>query len=329
MTKMKKSNNSLLIISGYINEKPTGGVTMHVHRLLKLLIEPKVPQFELCDYKKEGFRSQLKKIRRASVAHIHVSNPYLKLFFSVSGRIMNTKTVMTVHGRYGCYKSWKNFINKLALKICDVPVLINKESYVEVRSLNSDAVFIPAFLPPIKDEEKLSDDVQARIKEMKADGVPLFVTNASNRAYTDDGKEIYGIDFLIEFFKLKSEYKLLVLDPKSQYLPLWENKLPSNVSILTGLHSFCAATEMVDAVIRNTPTDGDSFSVKEALCYHKRILATDAVSRPEGVFLFKYNDVDSLNKAIEDALSFKGEINLKEVDSLEKHYQLYKQMGVC
>lgn len=55
-------------------------------------------------------------------------------------------------------------------------------------------------------------------------------------------------------------------------------------------------------IIRNTPTDGDSLSVKEALYLHKPILATDAVSRPKGVILFKYNDEESFSEAVKVAM---------------------------
>lgn len=322
-------SNKLLIVSGYIDSRPTGGVTMHVHRLLKLLVEPKVSDYELCDYKKEGFLQQLKKLRKADVAHIHASNPYLKLFYAIGGRILRTKTLITVHGRYGSFNWWNNKVHKLALRVCDVPILINRESYEEVIAFNKDAVYIPAFLPPIREEEELSPEKKEQIENIKSNGRQLFLTNASNRAFTDDGKEIYGIDFLIKFFSNHLEYNLLILDPKMQYLPIYEGKLPSNISIITGQHSFCGAVELSDIVIRNTPIDGDSFSVKEALYYHKPVLATDAVSRPKGAFLYKYNNAVSFEKAIEKAIAFNGRIEVKCENAVEEYLQLYCQFGIC
>lgn len=325
---MNSESKKLLIISGFLDAKPTGGVTMHVHRLLKQLIEPCVSNYELCDYKKEGFLKQLRKIRKADVAHIHVSNPYLKLIYIIYGKVYKTVSLVMVHGRYGSFSRWKNMIHKWALKLCDVPILINKESYEAVRAFNVRSVFIPAFIPPIEEEEVLDKEIVNRIKKIKADTKPLFVTNASSRAFTDDGREIYGIEFLIDFFAKHAGYNLVILDPQGQYSELHKEGLPANVTIVPGLHSFCGLMELADVVIRNTPIDGDSFTVKEALCYHKRILATDAVSRPDGVFLFKYNDACSLEKAIAEVFDYQGLIEFKGGDALSQYRALYALHGV-
>ncbi len=319
----------LLIISGYLDDKrPAGGVTMHVHRLVKRVIEPNIRHVEYCDYKKEGILKQLKKIRKAEVLHTHVSNPFLKLFYVIAGKICHTKTIITVHGKYGIYGEWKNFIHKLALRWCDVPILINKESYDAVKQFNKRAEFMPAFIPPIKEEERLEPEMQAMVKKIKEDGKPLFVTNASSRAFTPDGREIYGIEFLIEYFRKHNEFNLAVLDPRCEYMPIYRETLPENVTIFTGLHSFCGLMEYADCVIRNTPTDGDSLSVKEALYYHKKMLATDAVSRPEGVFLFKYSDEVSLDFAVMKVLSYDGGIEYRGEDSIVMYYNLYNRLGV-
>ena len=320
----------LLIISGFINDQhPTGGVTMHVHRLIKQLIEPHIPNYELCDYKKEGLIQQVLKIRRADVMHIHASNPYLKLFYVVVGKLFKTRSLITVHGRFGSFNKWKNAINKIALKWCDIPILINRESFENVLSFNHNSVLIPAFIPPIEEEEIIAPDIASIIENMKGDGKPLFVTNASSMAFTDDGREIYGISFLIEFFSRHSEFNLLMLDPQGVYSAKYKDCLPSNVCFITGTHSFCGVIQRSDLVVRNTPVDGDSFSVKEALCYHKRVIVTDAVTRPEGVFLFSYNDEASFEKAIKDAFSFYGEIGLKDDTALIQYKNLYSSFGVC
>ena len=319
----------LLIIATGLQQRATGGVTMHVHRLLKRLIEPSAPYYSICDYKKAGFPVQVMKIRAADVMHIHVTNAFLKLFYVIVGKICNTRSIITVHGKYGAYGFVKNRIHYIALKLCDVPVLINKESYEAVKSFNSRAVFIPAFIPPIDEEEILAPDIEQEVLNFKPNGKPLMVTNASRRAFTDDKKEIYGIEFLVKYFSDHSEYSLIVLDPHSDYQRLFEGKLPKNVKIITGQHSFYGIVKIADVVIRNTPTDGDSFSVKEALWLHKPILATDAVSRPKGVLLFKYNNDESLSKAIKEAIHPNENVTFEEkIDATEQYYQLYHKMNV-
>ncbi len=325
---MINTNKRLLIVSGYIEGKPTGGVAMHVHRLLIQLIEPNYSNYDLCDYKKEGLFLQLKKIYKADVMHIHASNPYLKCFYVLVGKILRTKTILTLHGRYGVFGKWKNLFNKWALKYCDAPVLINSESYTAVKMFNKAAVLMSAFIPPIKEEEVLSSDIEMIMRNLKKESIALFITNASSRSFTVDGQEIYGIQFLICFFSKHPEFSLIVFDPEGYYHQMYNKNLPNNVVILTGKHSFCGAMELSDIIIRNTPVDGDSFSVKEALYYHKRVLATDSVSRPDGVFLFKYNDEQSFVLAITHALTYNGVVELKEENALQHYLRLYSCFGV-
>ncbi len=322
------NGKKLLIISSYIDDKPLGGVTMHVHRLIKTVIEPHVSSYILCDYKNEGIITWIRKIKEANVMHIHASSPYLKLFLVISARVFGTVSLLTIHGRYGSFNKWRNFFNKLALIICNVPILINKESYEAVSSFKKTAVYLPAFLPPIKEEEKLSNDIESLITNIKSNGNPLFVTNASSMAFTDDGLEIYGIRFLIDYFSKKKEFNLLILDPQGQYYSSYKNCLPHNITIVTGNHSFCGVMERADVVIRNTPIDGDSFSVKEALYYRIKILATDAVSRPRGVILYHYNDDISFEKAVTSALKSQEDIDYVEENSIQMYMDLYTNLGV-
>ena len=164
--------------------------------------------------------------------------------------------------------------------------------------------------------------------QIKEDGNPLFVTNASRRAIAVDGKEIYGIGFLIAFFASHNAYNLVILDPNNEYAPLYENKMPRNVRFFSGENSFCGLIKLADAVIRNTSTDGDSFSVKEALFLHKPVLATDVVSRPEGTILFKYNDSESLENGINLLHSISENIALQEPSAVEAYLGLYDKLGV-
>ena len=301
---------------------------MHVHRLLKRLIEPQVSDYLLCDYKKGSWFSQLNKIIKSDVMHVHVSNPYLKLFYVVAGRILGTKSLITVHGRYGIYGTWKNCIHKLALKWCDIPILINKESFKEVNAFNARAIFIPAFIPPIEGEETLPMALEEQLRVIKSDNKPLFITNASRRAFSDDGKEIYGISFLVDYFKKHSDFNLIILDPSNEYRPLLEDSLPENIVVFSEKYSFCGLIKWADVIIRNTPMDGDSFSVKEALFLHKPVLATDTVSRPEGVTLYKYNDLNSFVNGVKTVLANKGRVSLNEPDTIEEYNKLYVRMGI-
>lgn len=319
----------LLIISGNIDySQHVGGVGMHVHRLLKKLVEPEVPLYETSDYRIDGILTQLKKISRADVVHLHVSNPYMRFLFAITIKLMGKTSVLTVHGNYGRFRGLKSCADRMALQMVDEPVLINKESYEKVHGFNKRAVYIPAFIIPIEGEEILAKEVETVISEIKKDGKPIVVTSTNRRAFTDEGKEIYGIDFLVKYFTNHNKYNFFILDPFSEYKYVYEGEIPYNIKIISGPYSFCGMMRMADYVIRNTATDGDAFSVKEALWLHKPIIVSDVVSRPEGVFLFHYCDNQSLEKAMEKAENYKGEISLKENDGVDGYRGLYQQLRV-
>ena len=312
----------MLIVGGIPENGKIGGVTIHVKRLTEGLKQLEYP-FTVLDYKKVPFSKQLKLFIRNKAAHLHVSNPLLKVFYIVLGMITRTKIVMTIHGNLGQYKAFKNFLNKIAVKYCDIPVLINDKSYKKAIKWNKNARFIPAFIPPLNETE-LPDNIKSIVSKYKQDGKKIVATNASSHAFNAFGDEIYGIDFLINFFSKKPEYVLLISDASGQYKEYYQTT-PENVQIISERHSFYKLILESDMVIRNTVTDGDSLSVKEALYAGKSMFVTDVVDRPAGTILFHYNDSKSLIDAMENS---KGKEMTSEFDNrcVEQLSAIYSEL---
>ena len=63
-------------------------------------------------------------------------------------------------------------------------------------------------------------------------------------------------------------------------------------------HSYFELLKHVDYFVRNTSTDGDALSVKEALYLNVPTLCSDVVDRPRGVRLFKYCDKASFERCL-------------------------------
>ena len=322
-------NRILLIIGG--TSKPgqhVGGVGMFIHRLHKKLLEPYVKRFEMMDHKRTGLFKQLNMIRNADVIHVHVSNPYLRWMYAIVSKLFRKTSVITVHGDYGSYVGLRSLFDRMAMKLYDVPILINRGSFEAVKMINPHAVYFQAFILPVDGEEILTTEEEATVLKIKRNGKPLFVASSNHRAFTDDGKEVYGIGFLIDYFSRHFEYNLMILDPFSEYDPEYNGKLPENIYIYTGAHPLCGIMQHADYIIRNTATDGDAFSVKEALWLHKPTLASDVVDRPSGVFLFHYNDEKSFEEAVSEAMSNKEQIDFIGEDSIGDYKNLYQELGV-
>ena len=315
------SKSKLLIIGAKPDTAGIGGVSIHVERLIYWLKNSSY-QFDFCDYKKESLWKVVRLISLHQVIHIHPSNPVFRLFLVCVSKLFRKRVIFTIHGDLGRFGRFKNLLDKLAVKWCDIPIAINEGSYKKALEYNPKSTLISAYLPPFSDGF-LPAEIIEKINEVRLNNKVIVATNASVCSYTVDGKEIYGIDFLIKYFKTQLDYYLFISDPSGQYTDKYKKDSLENVVFIKGNHSFYALMKHSDMVIRATATDGDSLSVKEGLSLGIKVIATDSVSRPDGVVLFKYNDPDSLDVALRTP-SLLDKFN--QHDSLEKLIVLYNKL---
>lgn len=244
-------------------------------------------------------------------------------------KLLRKRVFLTIHYDLGRHGRIKNGLDRLSIKLCDVPFVINEGSFRKAVRWNKSARLVSAFLPPSEEELSLPAEQARLIAEKREAGLAIYVTNASKRAFLPTGEEIYGIDFLVGFFAGRSKDFLIVSDPLSHYAPRYRTNCPPNVHFIEGEHPFPALVKEADFVLRATATDGDSLSVKEGLYLHKRVICTDCVSRPAGVFLFRYGQAESLEKAIGEAAAYTGEIGLEEESCAALTLNVYKEYGLC
>jgi glycosyltransferase involved in cell wall biosynthesis len=77
------------------------------------------------------------------------------------------------------------------------------------------------------------------------------------------------------------------------------------------------AIERSDLFLRSTLYDGDSISVREALCLGVPVIASDNGMRPAGVHLVPVSDLDALCRAIENLLKEPGHAQPSATDGIE------------
>lgn len=292
-------NSSILIIGTLPKTAGIGGVTIHIERLIKWL-EKESFDVDLCDYKATSLNKQVKQIAKHKIIHIHASHPILRLFYVAISMLFGKKSILTVHGDLGRFSAIKNWIDKLAVSLCTVPIVINDKSFEKAKKWNKQTRLMSAFIPPYEDGFVPTYYLQ-QIAELKKQGKTIYCTNASARSFTNKGEEIYGIDFLIHHFSDHDRNSILIVsDPSKDYIKHY-NKPLKNIIFISEAHSFFAILKTTDVMIRATATDGDAISIKEALYLQKPTIATDCVPRPQGVILFEYNNADSFSKALEQA----------------------------
>lgn len=292
-----KKEKKLLIIGPLPENHGFGGVTIHVQRLLDFLDKSGFA-YKFMDYGKTSIKGLLSAIRKVSIVHFHISNPIFLFFFVITARMMGKDVIMTLHGNYGRFSTAKNYIVRMTVKFVTVPIIINKRSYDICKKFNKRAVLIPAFIPPQK-IEKLQSEIEALLNKYRDEGRIIVSTNASNVTYDKEGYEIYGIDFLVRFFSGKKGYVLIVSDPSGNYKKKYPQTI-DGVEFVNYPHPYFELLKHSDCFVRNTSTDGDALSVKEALYLKIPTLCTDVVDRPEGVCLFKYSDEDSFRHCLQN-----------------------------
>lgn len=288
-----------------------GGVTIHIKRLKDWLDKNGIT-YDFCDYKTLPIIQQFKQIANHKVVHIHISHPLARAIYILYSRLVGTKSMLTIHGNIGRFSWFKNLMDQLSIRLCNVPILINSQSFERAKKWNKNSIKLSAFIPPIE-EGYLPQYVTKKIENVKKEGKIIIASNASVMSFTDSGEEIYGINFAINYFRDKPKYFLCISDASGQYQEKYKNQSLENILFITEPHSFYKLMMLCDIMIRPTATDGDALSVKEGLYLRKKVIATDRVDRPEGVILFHYNDAESLSKALHSQITYNNNLEKEQV----------------
>lgn len=292
---MKK--NELLIIGTLPETSGIGGVTIHLSRLCDYLKKHNY-SYTFLDYKNVKLVKQFIEISNFSVVHIHCSNLLYRLILVLFCKILGIKTIITIHGSIKYYKGLSLKLLLFTTRISSYVIVLNQISKNILEKYNADTYLIPAFIPPIKEEKKLDDSIEKQLLIFREKYDKIFATNAYKVAFNKEGREIYGITELVEMFKMNSDYVLIVSNPSGDYLSFFKSKnidIPENVLVIPYEHSFFEILKKSDAMIRNTITDGDALSIKEALFLNKRVYATNVVDRDKSVLLYStINELRSL-----------------------------------
>jgi glycosyltransferase involved in cell wall biosynthesis len=298
--KSKKAHfykTELLIIGSL--PPPIGGVSVHVERLLHYL---NIEHYHYCFFhlKKDSFIKALRLFFNCRKIHLHTSSVYLRFVVAVTSKIFGKKLILTIHGNVGRFNNYKNFFDKLAIKLSAVPIVINKKSFEKSKIVNKHTVLMSAFLPPFK-TDVLTNDVVEEISRLRQFHKIIFCTNAYNLSYDKNKNEIYQVSLLVKIFSKLKEKALIISDPSGAYNNFFKEKnekLTDNIFIIPVQHNFCEILRLSDVFLRITTTDGDSLSLKEALYFKKNVIATNVVDRPDGVILVE-NNYDAIASAIQ------------------------------
>ena len=301
-----------LIIGNLPESNKVGGVVIFVSRLLSVSRYLNSNDYVFYSTKNRNIFRLIPLIYRSLFVHFNGSNPLAMLFVSTICFLFGKKLILSIHAQVGISSRFLNLTEKWAIKLAHKPV-VGAGSIGSARKFNDNSVVISSFIVPEVTVDSVVDEAV-----FSARGKTIFCTNAVNFAFQSNGKEIYGISYLIDYFSNKNDCVLIVVDTSGEYYVHFKDKQASNVVFINRDIDFSYLLKRSDCFIRFTSTDGDSLSVMESVFLNVPVIATDCIIRHESCILCEFGNLKSLDLAVEKFLN--GDFQFVRVESAVQHY---------
>ncbi len=300
---------------------PFGGVSVHIERAIDQLAaqrntiffwptEQRMRRWGLPLYFLRLMRWLIGK--RPDVLYYHssyLSTGHLELGFLLMMRmILRYRLVIVDHDCRHLYrrpKRYKKWYRWIASRV-DRIVCIGQstyQSYIDAGIVHNYITNESAFIPPAAHRaEAIQAAYPSSLHIFLQEHTPLFLMSAAH-IMTIDGNDLYGIDTAITVLsEIKLQYPdaglvigLPTIGDQKKFVRLRESMQEHNVSeqiyFLQGNKELWPLFNQVDLFLRPTLSDGDSISVREALYFNVPVIASDAVTRPDGVQTYRTSDI--------------------------------------
>ena len=274
---------------------PIGGVTTSIKNLVEILASNNI-YYRIFDYK---LSELLCFFRFYDLAHVNSSSRLKRLISIILGRIFSKKVIFLIHGsRFDS----ESILNRICLKFTSGVVVLNETVKGSVLSAGfcESKVFLQSPVFKFKTSKVVGSGFNFLKEKYQGSNI---VTLYSNHDGYLDGKEVYGFTFffstLINCFE-KFDAVFVVVDLSGKFKSLIKS-LSDKYTIIyyDNPVDFSALLSCSDIYVRPTNFDGSSVAVLEALQHNVKVIASDVVDRPKGVFIYDVDDVDSFCNALE------------------------------
>lgn len=297
---------------------PIGGVSNHLSRFSQ---RNNIPVFrEKSKYTYHDFLYILRLSKKEIYSHT-ISWRILAFLF-IKGLFMNRKCEYYIinHNFQGVttvQKTLKGMIHFFLIKKyvnkCKVIYVVNPDLIHKMKTtygLLNYMVFDP-FVPPDESKEdeiweSYGQDVQKFISEHD-----ILISSGAWQLSFHNGEDLYGLDLLIRMQADLKEYKpkvgliFFIGDPNynAKYLKkchglIDELGVRDDIYFITGQKEMWPIIKYSKVFIRATNTDGDPLSIKEAIYFGTKVIASNCCTRVKEVSIFQSRDLESLLSCI-------------------------------
>lgn len=324
---------------------PSGGVSLHIDRLTKLIEndfnfefidESKVKKENVFNIRSLNMYHYLKKVIKSDLVYIHSGVTTLRYFHLIFGRLASKKIIITLHSYPFKKKPVLRHLDEFFFKLANRIIVVNPAILERLSLPVENCIICGAFIPPKMDTEPyLPTTVSNWINDRKNKAKLIICGNATQlRLYNN--LDLYGLDMCIEIAgqlikngaPVSFIYNVSSLDLNKElyfkYQAVIDNlDIKENFLLISGNISFVRMIEQSDIVLRPTNTDGDSLSVHEALYLGKPIIASDIVRRPLGTIIFKSRDVTDFRTKVSEVIKGDSKTIINQPNKDEQYYQRF------
>lgn len=250
--------------------------------------------------------------RKYDIIHCHVPGVLRKLYISLFKPFYKgAKLVFTIHG--DAHPLVDNKFVKYVLRKADKIICVQVGDSAKMPDgLTEKSVDIPAFILPRVIDTTFTPKSILEFCENKGESKLLIFNGAA--VVNDEWNDLYGFEDMVAAFKAlesRGQYRLLMIlngTPKNRRGEELIKKIKVLISDECSLKfvenepfELCPLFKCADVYVRPTKTDGDSLSVREALAMGCKVVTTNVVNRPQGVFLYEKPSqlADTIELAIE------------------------------
>jgi glycosyltransferase involved in cell wall biosynthesis len=315
-----------------------GGVSIHVLRLAEFASREGL-EVTVCDLysknlskqdypkgvsviKGRGILGKLKLLVHLlscpTVTHIHLSSggKSLLLYGLTLLSAVFSRTIITIHSgsfpnEYQQMNGFRQYAIRRSLQRCGIVICVSDriaDTVYQMGIPKGKARVIPAFIPPLNVLDEISPLTSLDKPKICASGYAI---------------PLYGWHTLIEAAAQVGNICNFHLAFYNEYEQPYFNELLAGIADRPNFHVYTDLTpsqftqllSSSDIFIRPTTTDGDSIALREALYLGKKVIASNAVCRPETCLLFETENAEDLAKQIESVV---GNHTSKPIQSQSK-----------
>ncbi len=283
---------------------------------------------------------------RHKIVHLLAVNWFVRIMFGIISLLKPGKYILSIHNESISRllrSGWlRGRLTRWLLRRMDIVIACNsdieQECVLDVGLSPEKVYMIPGFIPVSrKNRSEIPGYVQSFVKAHK----PLLCA-VGWIGRTSNGKDLYGIDMLIELVSmLKRDYPEIGLilsinngqeEKNQETIKTYRRQGGNNMLLITeDLEDIIPLLQYSDLFLRPTNSDGDAVSIREALWIGVPVVASDATPRPEPCVLFRSRDMQDFEKKVRYSLSSLSELktrvkNYDMPDNAKKILDIYRQL---